>query len=251
MEGSKFEARDFVSQTRDAMGAEVKNPRERLQEELMAKVKSPCERVGIVIESITLAQSVTAPEKDELTKLADIISERERARLTREQNKEKIAQYKKDQETKAAEALSEQNSKKVAAQTKLEVEQKNAQRRKEVEEAKLKQELLNAETRLTAAKSQAKATLSLGEAEAKVITLQNEAEVSGLKKKVESFPSADYFAHYQVLTKLAPALSEIFASDTSEFAKLFAAYMAAPANKQAAAPANGGTQVASPMTPEK
>ena len=48
---------------------------------------------------------------------------------------------------------------------------------------------------------------------------------------------------------LAPALSEIFASDGSDFAKLFAAYMTAPANKQAAAPAGGGTQVASPSRP--
>src|SRR5262249_20004934 len=123
---------DFVSQARPAGGEKAKNPRERLQEELMAKVKEPCEKVGIIIESITLAQSVTSAEKDELIKLADIIAERERARLTREQNKEKIEQYKKDQETKAAEALSEQNSKKVAAQTRLDVEQKKAQQRLEV-----------------------------------------------------------------------------------------------------------------------
>ncbi len=249
LEGSKYQARDFVSQTRSTGEEPAKNPRERLQEELMAKVKEPCQKVGIIIESITLAQSVTSPDKDELIKLADIIAERERARLTREQNKEKIEQYKKDQETKAAEALSEQNSKKVAAQTKLEVEQKKAQQRLEVEEAKLKQELTNAKTRLEAAKSQARATLALGEAEAFKINQENEAEVAGLKKKVESFPSVEYFAQYQVLSRLAPALSEIFASDSSDFAKLFAAYMAAPANKQAAAPANGGSQVASPNRP--
>lgn len=247
LEGSKYAAKDFISQVRDAQGNAAKNPRERLVADLLAKVKTPCREVGVVIESITIGQTENQPE---LAQLADIIAERERARLTRDQNKEKIEQYKKDQEKVAAEALSEQNAKKVAAETRLEVEQKNAQRRKEVEEAKLKQDLLNAKTRLDAAKSQAKATLALGEAEAFKINQDNEAEVAGLKKKVESFPSVEHFAQYQVLSRLAPALSEIFASDGSDFAKLFAAYMTAPAAKQAAAPANGGTQVASPMKPE-
>jgi hypothetical protein len=52
------------------------------------------------------------------------------------------------------------------------------------------------------------------------------------------------------LTKLAPALREIFASDESEFAKLFAGYMKAPpaANSKSspvsepARPANGETK---------
>jgi hypothetical protein len=63
-----------------------------------------------------------------------------------------------------------------------------------------------------------------------VIGLQNAAEVSGLKTAVQGFSSVDNFAQYHVLAKLAPALSEIFASDDSEFARLFAAYMTGQSN---------------------
>jgi uncharacterized membrane protein YqiK len=233
IEGSKYEARDFVTQS----AKKARNPREELQDKLLAKVKEPCREVGVVIESIILSQSDDLKDNQkELTELANIIADRERARLKREQNKETIEQYTKDQETKAAEALSTQNSKKVAAQTKLVEEEKKAEQRLEVEEARLKQDLTNAKTRLEAARAQVKATIALGKAEADVINAQNEAEVSGLKKKVESFPSPDLFAQSQVLSKLAPALAEIFASDGSDFAKLFAAYMTPPANKAAPAP---------------
>ena len=43
-------------------------------------------------------------------------------------------------------------------------------------------------------------------------------------------PSAGQFAQYQVVLRLAPALKEIFASDTSDFAKLFADYLTPPAS---------------------
>jgi hypothetical protein len=61
-----------------------------------------------------------------------------------------------------------------------------------------------------------------------VIDLENKAEVQGLKTAVESFPTVEAFAQYHVVSKLAPALSEIFASDSSDFAKLFASYLALP-----------------------
>ena len=50
-------------------------------------------------------------------------------------------------------------------------------------------------------------------------------QVAGLRTAVEGFNSADQFAQYQMVMRLAPALKEVFASDTSDFAKLFAAYM--------------------------
>ena len=50
---------------------------------------------------------------------------------------------------------------------------------------------------------------------------------------------------YQVLTKVAPALTEIFASDDSEFAKLFAKFMVPPSG-QPTAPVE---TVGAPMPP--
>ncbi len=86
---------------------------------------------------------------------------------------------------------------------------------------------------LDAAKSQSEAILAKGKAEAAVIALGNEAEVAGLRTAVQGFSSVQNFAQYHVVSKLAPALSEIFASDTSEFAKIFAGYMTIPSEPTA------------------
>ena len=45
------------------------------------------------------------------------------------------------------------------------------------------------------------------------------------------FPTPDHFAQYHVMLKLSPALSEIFASDNSEFGRLFSTYMSPPPKK--------------------
>jgi hypothetical protein len=245
IEGSKFDARDFISQKTGPLAAKAVNPRERLQSELMDKVTPRCQELGIVVESITLAQ---LGQSDELTKLAEQISERERTRVEREKNQDLIAQYQQDQERAATEALKQQNKELVEAGTKLKVEKEKAQQSKEVEEKKLKQELEAARTRLEAARDQAKAQVTRGKAEAAVINAQNEAEVSGLRTAVRGFPSVDDFAQYQVLSRLAPALAEIFASDTSDFAKMFAAYMT-PAKKPVAAPTRADAAAAADTPP--
>jgi regulator of protease activity HflC (stomatin/prohibitin superfamily) len=226
LEGSKFDARDFIGQRAGpaavAAGPQV-NPRERLQQVLMETVVPKCQKVGIEIESITLAQM--DPPRD----LAAQIADRELARVQREKNQELIAQHKSEQTLKAKEALKAQQTAKVAAQKELQVAQTKAQQLKEVEEAKLQQDLKNAKLRLDAARSRAQETLANARAEAEVIDRQNEAEVAGLRKAVAGFPSPEYFAQYHMLSRLAPALTEIFASDGSEFARLFADYMAPPA----------------------
>jgi regulator of protease activity HflC (stomatin/prohibitin superfamily) len=238
IEGSKFDARDFVSRPAEG-GPKTEVPREKLQQEVLKKIQPRCLELGLSVESVTIDR-MNVP-----TELSTVIAEREQARITREKNVESIGQFKEQQELKAKEALKQQEEETVAAKSKLVQAETKARQRKSTEEARLKQELANAQLRLDAAKEQAKAITAAGKAEADVIMLQNEAEVSGLKKAVQGFPSAEYYAQYQVLSKLAPALSEIFASDTSEFAKMFAAYLTPPA-KAAAPPvaaANGGPVV--------
>jgi hypothetical protein len=234
IEGSKFAARDFVAQKaaappdgKEAPGlvqpaAKGVNAREKLQHEVMEKVIPECQKLGLVVESVTLAQMDAT---EDLGELAGLIADREQMRLVRETNQQLIEQYKTDQETKAKDMLNEQKTEMVRAKTKLDVETKKAEQRKEVEELKLKQELDSARIRLEAARNEARATVTLAKAEAAVITSQNEAEVAGLRTAVQGFPSAQHFAQYHVLAKLAPALTEIFASDNSDFAKLFATYL--------------------------
>lgn len=238
IEGSKYYARDFISQVSGPRQAKAVNARERLQHELMDKVTPICKDLGIAIEAITLADMDTSNE--ELTKLAGVISKREMTRVTREKFQQQIEQYKTEQAQKAADALEAQNEKTVQAGTRRKVEMTNAQKMKEVEEKKLEQELKAAQVRLEAARDRVKATLSKGKAQAAVINAQNEAEVSGLRTAVQGFPSADIFAQYQVIARIAPALAEIFASDDSEFARLFAMYLApGPMKPLASKPANG------------
>jgi hypothetical protein len=238
IEGSKYNARDFISQASGPRAAKSVNPRERLQHELIDKVTPICKDLGIVIEAITLAD-MDLTTKD-LAELADKISERERTRVTREKFQQQIEQFKTEQAQKAAEALKEQKDKMVQAETRRKVESTNAQKAMEVQEKKLEQELKAARVRLEAARDRVKATLSKGKAEAAVINAQNEAEVSGLRTAIQGFASADHYAQYQVIAKMAPALAEIFASDDSDFAKLFAGYLTTTPKKAAVAgPSNG------------
>ncbi len=248
IEGSKYSARDFISQARGPRQAKVVNPRERLQHELMNKVTPICKELGIVVESITLAD-MDMSQKD-LAELKDKISEREQTRVKREKFHEQIEQYKTEQLQKAAEALDEQKGKVVQATTLLKVEMTNAQKMKEVEEQKLQQELKAAEVRRDAARDRVKATLSKGKADAAVITAQNEAEVSGLRTAIQGFPSPDEYAQYQVIARMAPALAEIFASDNSEFARLFAAYLTPNGKTKTVAEPTKGTTPAVAKKPD-
>ncbi|MFQ3592834.1 MAG: SPFH domain-containing protein [Gemmataceae bacterium] len=221
IEGSKYDARDYVSQ----QGSDAVNPREKLQDELMKKVTPLCKKVGVDIESITIAEFEM---NNDLRKLGEQIAEREQTRVARERNKKLVEKFRTEQEQKAKELLAQQEKRTVDATAKLKVEKTKAKQSLEVEEAKLKTELQAAQATLEAAKSLAQATLTRGRAAADVILADNAAEVAGLKTGIEGFPSPQAYAQYHVITRMSPALSEIFASDSSDFAKLFSGYMSLP-----------------------
>lgn len=234
IEGSNFDARDFIlsdASTKAADGGEApateadgrpSNARERMQQALLAKVKDRCQTLGVEIRAVTMADLL--PPKE----LSDQIAQRELARVEREKNVALVKQNQAQQELASKLGLKQQAKEKVAAETLLVQATTKAEQLKEVEKSRLEQNLKNAQIELEAARDQAAATLAKGEAEAKVITLKNEAEVAGLRTAVQGFTSAEYFAQYHMLQKLAPALTEIFASDDSEFARLFAGYMSRP-----------------------
>jgi hypothetical protein len=226
--GSNFDARDFILSTAPGSAggeappeaaAAAPNARERMQRELLDKVKDRCKNLGVEIRAVTLADLL--PPKE----LSDQIAQRELARVEREKNLALVKQHKAQQELASKVGLKQQAKEKVAAETRLVQATTKAEQLKEVETSRLTQELKNAQVELEAARDQASATVAQGEADAKVITLKNEAEVAGLRSAVQGFSNVEYFAQFQVLEKLAPALTEIFASDDSDFARLFADYM--------------------------
>jgi hypothetical protein len=222
IEGSNFDARDFIVKPVDKPGQKLVNAREALQQSLLQKIKPRCEELGVEIRAVTLADMHLPVE------LSEQIAQRELARVELEKNTVRVRQYRTAQELAAKEALKAQAKDKVEAETRLLQAKTKAEQSIEVETSRLTQELANAQLQLDAAKNQAEAILSKGKAEAAVINLTNAAEVAGLRKAVQGFSGVQNFAQYHVVTHLAPALSEIFASDTSDFAKLFSGYMTAP-----------------------
>jgi regulator of protease activity HflC (stomatin/prohibitin superfamily) len=241
IQGSNYDARDYVSYSTkaDEKGAATFNPREKLQKELMDKVAPACKKVGVIIETITVSQ----PEMNkDLAKLADSIFERVQTRQVRDKNKQLIEQYTQEKELQGTLALEKRQEALGDANRKLEQEKIQAEQRKKVEQAKLEAELKAAHTTLEGARKKAEGIRITAKNQAKVTMAKNQAEVAGLKTKISGFSSPEQFAQYEVLQKLSPALSEIFASDQSEFAKLFTAYMnGAPPKKGAAGAGEGRT----------
>jgi len=224
LKGSSFHASAFVA-GRDRWWFGQPNPYQALREALVASVPKHCELYGVQIEEINLGKFVDTPE---LADLAEQVQKREQARLRREQNAEEIERLKAEQVTAANRALADRNRAVVEAETRLKTAEIEAEQRLAAEEKRLKQELDNAAKKLEAAKDQARATVTVAESQAEVIRKNNDAEVAGLRTAIQGFPSPEAYAQYQMTAKLAPALAEVFASDTSDFARLFTQYLTPP-----------------------
>jgi uncharacterized membrane protein YqiK len=219
IEGSNFDARDFILVAAADPATKQTNAREVMQKALLEKVRPRCAELGVEIRAVTLADLRPPAE------LADQIAQRELARVELEKNAVRVRQFQAEQELKAKEELQQQAKEKVEAETRLVQAKTKAGQTKEVEELRLHQELASAQLRLEAAHKSAEATLARGRAEAAVVTAQNEAEVAGLRRAIEGFKGVQNFAQFQMISRVAPALSEIFASDESEFARIFSGYM--------------------------
>jgi hypothetical protein len=241
LEGSNFDARDFILTGPSTPDRKTINARERLQKAMEDRVKPLCADLGIAVRAITLA-SMDPPRE-----LTALISEREQALVEQAKYKAQLGQFKSEQDLRAKEALTQRSKEMTEAETRRTQEQTRAKQLKEVEEQRLKQDLENAQLRLDAARKEAEAVLAKGKAEAAVINLQNEAEVAGLRKAVQGFNGVQNFAQYHILHKLAPALTEIFASDDSELAKLLTTYLTPPATKAPGNAAAPGTEKSTPV----
>ena len=214
LEGSSFNATDFILVPGEADVAVI-NSRERFRQALLEAVKPRCKELGIDIRAIAVGQM--EPPKE----LALEISDRESALAEQQRNVEMVKQYTNEQALKSQEAAVDQNRERVLAETRLAQAETEAEQLVDVEKLKLTAMVTVATSQLEAAREQAKAVKARAEAEAAVINAQNEAEVAALRTSVEGFGSPELFARHAVLKRLAPSLGEIFASDESEFGRLF------------------------------
>ncbi len=217
IEGSNFNATDFITLGSDK--DKSVNSREQFQKALLSAVKPRCEDMGIEIRAVTLATMELPPE------LTAEISARDRALAEQQRNLEMVKQHKQEQTLKAAEALAVQKTQKVQAGTRLNNAETEAQQLIEVEKQKLTAALTVAQSQLEAAREKAKSVRAQAQAKADVILADNKAEAAPLRKSVEGFGGGQAFAQYTILSKVAPALAEIFATDSSEFGKLFSGLM--------------------------
>ncbi len=224
MEGSKFTARDFIAaQEKGATDRSVLNPKEELQNQLNEYIPRKCRAEGIHIAKITVEKFAY---KDELAGLATQINERQQARLKLVSNKSEIDSVKQKLKLEiVSDALKQQKTQVVEAETQLNLATIEAEKRLSVTETKLQNDLKIAAKRLATAEEKAKGILVQAEADAEKIMLENKAKVAGISKAISGFPSPEAFAQFHIMAKLGPALTEIFASDSSEFAKLFAGYL--------------------------
>ncbi len=224
IEGSNFDARDFIVSA-PAKDGKQRNAREALQQALLKKVSPRCAELGVEIRAVTLADMHPPQE------IAEQIAQRELARVELEKNVAQVRQFHTAQELAAKQALKAQAKEKVEAQTRLLQAKTKADQMLEVETLRLKQELDNAQLQLDAGQESGRRDFGQRQSgSGRDQPLTNAAEVSGLRKAVEGFSGAQAFAQYHVVSRLAPALTEIFASDASDFAKLFSGYMTAPAS---------------------
>jgi regulator of protease activity HflC (stomatin/prohibitin superfamily) len=251
IEGSNFDARDFIlaaQPTAPATGTQPEkttNAREALQKALLAKVKPQCAALGVEVRAVTLADMRPPAE------LADQIAQRELARVEQAKNAARLRQYRAAQELKAKEALKDQAKAKVEAETRLIQAKTKASQMKEVALSQATQDLENAQLSLDAAEKQAEAKLTKGKADAAVINLQNEAKVAALRKSAQGFANVQSFAQYNLMNKLGPALSEIFAADDSDFGRLFSNYLSQPAESAKKPPASPAGPPATPVAEKK
>lgn len=239
LEGSNFNATDFILVPGETSEAAL-NARERFRQALLEAVKPRCEELGINIRAISVGQMEPPPE------LAREISDRETALAEQLRNKEMVKQYTNEQALKAQEAFAAQKRERVQAETRLAQAKTQAQQMLEVEKQKLTALVTVAQSQLEASREQAKSVRAKAEAEAAVITAQNEAEVAALRTSIEGFGSPDLFARNAVLARMAPTLGEIFASDESEFGRLFSALLLPPSGAGAGQPTAPPPDTATP-----
>lgn len=205
IEGSKYTALDYISG----------NSRQVFQNTLFEKIKITCEPKGIIIKSV-LINDIEPPQE-----IARPIREREIAKEELNKNKNQLLQAQAEQSLARSEEMVKLERERVLAYTKNKVKVIEAQNKQKValinQEKRLKMEL----TLYEAAKKQAEAILSRGKAQADVITMNALAEIEGIKQTIESFKTAENFAYYEFITKIAPSFKFILANTEGMFGNIF------------------------------
>ncbi|MFZ2960667.1 MAG: SPFH domain-containing protein [Candidatus Ozemobacteraceae bacterium] len=205
IEGSKYSAIEYIAG----------NSRQIFQNTLFEKMKASCGPKGITIKSV-LINDIEPP-----LEIAKPIREREIAKEELNRNKNQLKQAQAEQNLARSEELVKQETEKVKAKTTNMVRVIEAKNKQSVTLIDQDRRLLMEKTFLEASQKEAQATVSRGKAEADVILLNNSAEAEAFRKSVEAFKSPELYAYHEFLTRVAPAVTTIFANTEGAFGRIF------------------------------
>jgi hypothetical protein len=193
LRGSDHSGKEFIGETRA-----------KFQADFQDSLKSTCESQGIEIIQ-ALITSINPPQK-----IADPVRKTQIALQQEAQYVKEIVQQEAEKQLMIDKLLIKQKEAVVSAEQSVIKVTVEAMRKQQVAVIEANQRLKVAEYELTAAQDMAAAELSRGNAAAEVIKFQNEAEAAGWRKSVDAFSgSADLFARWTMLKKLAPAFRQI------------------------------------------
>jgi len=205
IEGSKHLARDFISGV----------TRQKFQEAFLVGTQESCGRLGIVIKS-ALVRDTLPPEE-----IANPIRQREiaiRERDKYEQEKEREIQEKNlSMEIK----LMERMTKVKDAEAKVAISVTKAKELQKVAIIMAERKLEVAGLEFKAAQDQAGALLERGRAEADVVLFNNKAKAAGIRSAREAFKSGTAYVRYLYYQKIAPAMCYILSNTDGPFADIF------------------------------
>ncbi len=205
IEGSKYTALDYISG----------NSRQAFQNTLFEKIRATCGPKGILIKSV-LINDIEPPQE-----IATPIREREIAKEELNRNKNQLLQAQAEQSLARSEEMVKLERDRVAASTQNKVKIIDATNKQKVALINQERRLQMEATLLEAARREAEAILSRGRAESDVVLLAATAEAEAIKKSIEAFKTAENYAYFEFVSRVAPAMQSIFANTEGVFGRIF------------------------------
>lgn len=226
IEGSKLQARDFISGEK----------RTAFQNSVFEQLRDQCYSQGIEIRA-ALIRRIVAPRE-----IADPISDRQIAGQEIRQYESEILVARSEAKFTEQQEMQKQNQEIGGANRAVVSTLKEAETRKNVAVLEAQRKLEVARLRLAAATEEAAAILSRGKAEAEVKRLGYAAKATPIHDAVSAFGDGETYAQFFFYQKLAPSLRTVLDSTDGPLADVFRAFAPARVPAIRGAAATGGAQ---------
>ncbi len=208
IEGSKLQARDFISG----------KTRTEFQDKLWKQLQLAGEERGINIHSALVREIIPPPE------VASLISQREQADQEIERSRNQIEEAKAEALLVEQREMQTRNAALGDARRQTVSLTKEAEQRKIISVTDADRQLEVARLDLESATKQAKAIIARGQADANVIMYDYQARAEPLKSAVEAFGGGMVYAQHFFLQKIAPSIQSVLSNTEGPFADIFKSF---------------------------